>query len=288
MSEPASAAAAAAAANSAAVAEAAAAPPAAVKQYWLVQLPPWVMEDWSRPRPPGSQIADVSVGDVDPVTGTPRMKIHLHTDDADIPLELDLHKRDGLKSMLVFDNAGGSDAGTPTAPLRCVDSLSLTCNALPTRNERYERYIDARKRKFDDRVDAPTTKKLLGRPTGTMFTPRPVGSFGSAAKRARPSSSGSSSSSSSAAAARRSSDGKVDRRVKNENVGVVKRQLLDLFQIKPYYSIGELGHATQQPSDWLKQILADVCVQDKQGPHRNHYHLNEKYSTGVLPPEPIE
>jgi transcription initiation factor TFIIF subunit beta len=60
-----------------------------------------------------------------------------------------------------------------------------------------------------------------------------------------------------------------------------KNDLLDLifhvFQDKEIYNFKELQDKTQQPSQWLKEILNEVCILGKGGLNNGMYQLKPEY-----------
>ncbi|KAJ3261404.1 hypothetical protein HK103_006012 [Boothiomyces macroporosus] len=60
-----------------------------------------------------------------------------------------------------------------------------------------------------------------------------------------------------------------------------KDALLDIvfkmYEEKQYYSFKQLADRTNQPHQYLKEILAEVCVLNKKGEHAGYYELNPDY-----------
>ena len=53
--------------------------------------------------------------------------------------------------------------------------------------------------------------------------------------------------------------------------------LFSLFESKMHISFKELVQKTQQPVSWLKEVLADVCDQNRRGPNAGTYQLKVEY-----------
>jgi transcription initiation factor TFIIF subunit beta len=60
-----------------------------------------------------------------------------------------------------------------------------------------------------------------------------------------------------------------------------RNDLLDLifqiFEDKPLFSFKELQDKTQQPAQWLKELLNEVCNIEKGGPNNGMYQLKPEF-----------
>ena len=57
----------------------------------------------------------------------------------------------------------------------------------------------------------------------------------------------------------------------------VESQLLRLFSESRFLSLRQLQDATQQPVNFLKSVMQDMCVRETRGDNKDKYQLNEKY-----------
>ena len=71
-------------------------------------------------------------------------------------------------------------------------------------------------------------------------------------------------------------------------------ELCNLFERQTYYDYNSLARATNQPQNWLKEVLNDLCIYNKRGPHKvfgkererecnvlkGEYCLKPEYRTG--------
>ena len=71
-----------------------------------------------------------------------------------------------------------------------------------------------------------------------------------------------------------------------------KDELIDLifqqFEVKEYWSLKDLGTKTMQPLQYLKEVLTEMCVQNKRGPNAGMYELNSDYKAAPTNETPKE
>jgi transcription initiation factor TFIIF subunit beta len=44
--------------------------------------------------------------------------------------------------------------------------------------------------------------------------------------------------------------------------------LCNLFERQTYWDFNSLARSTDQPQNWLKEVLGDICIYNKRGPHK--------------------
>ena len=63
-----------------------------------------------------------------------------------------------------------------------------------------------------------------------------------------------------------------------------REELIDLifeqFEAKEHWSLKDLGLKTMQPLQYLKEVLSEMCIQNKRGPYAGMYELNSDYKVG--------
>lgn len=57
----------------------------------------------------------------------------------------------------------------------------------------------------------------------------------------------------------------------------VEGRLFVLFEERPFWTLRQLVDATQQPQQFLKEVLGDICVYNKRGPNQGLYELKPEY-----------
>jgi transcription initiation factor TFIIF subunit beta len=53
--------------------------------------------------------------------------------------------------------------------------------------------------------------------------------------------------------------------------------LFQIFEERPNNSLKALVDRTKQPLAWLREVLNDICIQNKRGPHSGSYELKPEY-----------
>ncbi|CAI5509045.1 unnamed protein product [Closterium sp. Naga37s-1] len=64
---------------------------------------------------------------------------------------------------------------------------------------------------------------------------------------------------------------------------VVEAKLFALFEERPHWTLKHLTDATQQPQQFLKEVLGDMCVYNKRGPNQGLYELKPEYKHAAQP-----
>ncbi|CAI5947447.1 unnamed protein product [Closterium sp. NIES-65] len=64
---------------------------------------------------------------------------------------------------------------------------------------------------------------------------------------------------------------------------VVEAKLFALFEERPHWTLKHLTDATQQPQQFLKEVLGDMCVYNKRGPNQGLYELKPEYKHAAPP-----
>jgi transcription initiation factor TFIIF subunit beta len=57
----------------------------------------------------------------------------------------------------------------------------------------------------------------------------------------------------------------------------LQQRLFQLFNEKPYWSITALKATLQQPDTWLREVLKDVAVLNREGQYANMWELSENW-----------
>lgn len=60
-----------------------------------------------------------------------------------------------------------------------------------------------------------------------------------------------------------------------------RNELMDMlfaaFERYPYWSFKGLLEHTKQPAQYLREILSEICILNKQGPYASNYQLKPEY-----------
>ena len=72
---------------------------------------------------------------------------------------------------------------------------------------------------------------------------------------------------------------KDGKRVRGERAEV-ESLLLRLFSETRWLTLRQLVVGTQQPVNFLKEVMSDMCVRETKGEHKDQYQLNERYRIG--------
>ena len=75
---------------------------------------------------------------------------------------------------------------------------------------------------------------------------------------------------------------KMNKSVKEKRIRKKKDELLDelfeLFSKRSYWTRKNLIMETEQPEDYLKSVLNEICIYNKKGQHKGFYQLNHEYT----------
>lgn len=62
-----------------------------------------------------------------------------------------------------------------------------------------------------------------------------------------------------------------------------KNELMDIlfaaFERYPYWSFKGLIEQTKQPSQYLKEVLTEICILNKRGPYTGNYQLKPEFKS---------
>jgi len=58
---------------------------------------------------------------------------------------------------------------------------------------------------------------------------------------------------------------------------VLTERIFRAFETSNYLTIKSLQETTNQPVQWLKEVLADICIYNKRGPNKTKYELKPEY-----------
>ncbi|GMP22718.1 hypothetical protein CsSME_00000614 [Camellia sinensis var. sinensis] len=81
----------------------------------------------------------------------------------------------------------------------------------------------------------------------------------------------------------KSSDMKRTRRDRGE----MEQIMFKLFERQPNWTLKQLLHETDQPEQFLKDLLKDLCVYNNKGTNQGSYELKPEYKKSVEEPESI-
>jgi transcription initiation factor TFIIF subunit beta len=72
---------------------------------------------------------------------------------------------------------------------------------------------------------------------------------------------------------------RAEKRVRGDREDVKKR-LFDLFHEKKYWKTKNLAEETDQPDQFVNEILSEIAIKVESGPHRKCWMLKPEYGGG--------
>jgi len=63
-------------------------------------------------------------------------------------------------------------------------------------------------------------------------------------------------------------------RLKKEDL---QEKLFAIFERSTYFNLKILEEETKQPTQWLREVLSDICIYNKRGPHKSMFELKPEY-----------
>ncbi|KAL6955581.1 DNA helicase, partial [Sarracenia purpurea var. burkii] len=69
--------------------------------------------------------------------------------------------------------------------------------------------------------------------------------------------------------------------------GEMEEIMFKLFERQPNWTLKQLLHETDQPEQFLKDLLKDLCVYNNKGMNQGTYELKPEYKRSVEEPVPI-
>lgn len=222
------------------------------KRFWLAKIPNWILDDWKKDTDPGHTLGYISIDPNKKVGKYQQMRMHLTSQNPDIPKELRITVRDKTPKMMVFTNRAEK--------LKIEGGVEVTCDVKPFDNAEYRNLLMRRHRKATTKT--AVIKRLLGGPINSTSTNRTSTISRIALPERRPSE----------RYTPKPKRARMDRKA-------LEYLLFRLFDKKMHYNINELVALTDQPKAFLKNVLGDICDHHKTGNYIHHYSLKAKYQT---------
>eukprot|EP01083_Nonionella_stella_P041714 112991_1 len=237
------------------------------KRYWLVKLPKYVVDDWfSKDRPDESEIGHLEFSDTSDKSnhGLPQMKLRIqYHADPSLPDQFMLKVRPDPSE---FGGSGSLKKGMVVfteypeqSKCKMESLLELTADAHPVPNAKYTAYL--RNKTFRSQHNRSTTKPADEAPIGANFKTTIFKQQNRGIKRARV-------------------DSAVPERKRREvRYRMDEQELQNLicrtFDRQRYYKLPDLVKLTNQPQNYLKEVLAKICDYHREGDHRFMYSLKK-------------
>jgi transcription initiation factor TFIIF subunit beta len=230
-------------------------------RVWLVKIPKFLMERWSKFDAEGVQLAKIRIYDVPP-GAAPRIVVLVPSDDGedDDIYELDMVNQDVHNQVVVAERAKATSGTGRARTTIMTGKVKHECNLRPRMTGRYERRLAARgaaaKNEKAVRVGLMDGARA-GRGGGKML------------------SSGISSASGFADLTRtkvKPQKGQYERMAR-----MPRNQLLDalfsLFREREQWPIKVLREKTQQPEVYLKEVLSEIATLHRSGEFNGTWEL---------------
>jgi len=230
-------------------------------RVWLVKIPKFLMERWSKFDAEGVQLAKIRIYDVPP-GAAPRIIVLVPSDDGgdDDIYELDMVNQDVHNQVVVAERAKATSGTGRARTTIMTGKVKHECNLRPRMTGRYERRLTARG------VAAKSEKAVR---VGLMDGARAGRGGGKML------SSGISSASGFADLTRtkvKPQKGQYERMAR-----MPRNQLLDalftLFREREQWAIKLLREKTQQPEVYLKEVLSEIATLHRSGEFNGTWEL---------------
>ncbi|KAI0298030.1 transcription initiation factor IIF, beta subunit-domain-containing protein [Multifurca ochricompacta] len=229
-------------------------------RVWLVKIPKFLMERWSKFDAEGVQLAKIRIYDVPPGT-QPRIVVLVPSDDGgdDDIYELDMVNQDVHNQVVVAERAKAPSGTGRARTTIMTGKVKHECNLRPRMTGRYERRLAERGAAANERsvrvglMDGARA----GRGGGKMLSSG-VSSAAGFADLTR--------------AKVKPSKGQYERMAR-----MPRNQLLDalfaLFREREQWPIKLLRERTQQPEVYLKEVLSEIASLHRSGEHNGTWEL---------------
>ncbi|KAI8807957.1 transcription initiation factor IIF, beta subunit-domain-containing protein [Cladochytrium replicatum] len=223
---------------------------------WLVKVPKFVAEDWSKVHQPGTELGIVRLYQTKDRNQLPIMTFHLPETEwaRDTPKDYDLKfTNTAPQNEFVFtENAKGHAVGI-------TGVVQHEANVTPKLNDAYRKMMQKRKEKL---ASQSRTVRVLNEKAGRLsqFLHQKGNEAGV---------------------------GMIQRKVvaqheKKDRLpeDVLMDMLFNKFRETQYWNFKDLSDQTQQPAVYLREVLGKIAVLHKRGPYSNFYELKPELKLG--------
>ncbi|PVU89584.1 hypothetical protein BB559_005029 [Furculomyces boomerangus] len=245
-------------------------------KVWLVKVPDFLAEKWSKIDESGSEIGKVRIYNQPDESGN-NISILLQDreDYNDIPKKYNLKVINSeVNNMYVFNEARKPDVEIKPTSLNALKNIptSLTgtihheCTVTPTLDDNYQQIM--RKRIFN--YSKPNrTVQVLGatHKNSRMYSPGLLKNQTVLSSRKK--------------YAMGISDSRMERIPRNELLDL----LFTAFEKYTYWTFKGLVEYTKQPSPFLKEVLNDIAILNKRGPYSSMYNLKSEFRNASANPQ---
>mmetsp|Transcript_26857 Transcript_26857/g.58602 ORF Transcript_26857/g.58602 Transcript_26857/m.58602 type:complete len:282 (-) Transcript_26857:6-851(-) len=81
---------------------------------------------------------------------------------------------------------------------------------------------------------------------------------------------------------------RLDNKRIREEKGKLEEILFALFERTPHWTFQQLQRETNQPGQYLKEVLTEIAIMNKRGPHKDLYELKREFKGGAAGPDEKE
>ncbi|KAI8138317.1 transcription initiation factor IIF, beta subunit-domain-containing protein [Fennellomyces sp. T-0311] len=224
-------------------------------KVWLVKVPKFLADKWNSVDQDNVSLGSVRIYSEAPPGRSSRISLVLPENETDnIPREYSIHIPEGEEVINKYVFTEGEHG---------VKSINGTvhheCSATPTQ---FQPYRDIMRKRVIDAGTPQRTVQVLGQNNQPVFVPG----------------------ASNAMASTGFSDfiqSKKQKTDKEKATRMPRNELMDVlfaaFEKYPYWSFKGIVEHTKQPSQYLKEVLADICILNKRGPYASNYQLKPEY-----------
>jgi len=208
------------------------------RKVWLVKVPSFLSETWSK-LPKNAQVGAVKLKEES--GKSTEMTISIKTDDPSIPKEYNLLYMAPPSSTYIFsENEDGQLSMDGNVEYKCDMKLVIGQEYRQLCRDRTVK-SNQKNRSIQPMDDSLTLKSISSRDVNTKK--------------------------------RKLESEKRERMEKNDLIDII----FGIFEKSTYYDIKSLATATNQPTGFLKDVLNDLCILNKRGPHKGMYELKPQY-----------
>jgi len=231
-------------------------------RVWLVKIPKFLMERWSKFDAEGIELAKIRIYDVPP-GAPPRIVVFVPPEDGvggdDDVYELDMVNQDVHNQVVVAERAKAPSGTGRARTTIMTGKVKHECNLRPRMTGRYERRLTERGAAANERTARVGLMDgaRAGRGGGKMLSSGVTSAAGFAdlaRTKAKP------------------QKGQYERMAR-----MPRNQLLDalfaLFREREHWPIKLLREKTQQPEVYLKEVLSEIASLHRSGEHNGTWEL---------------
>ncbi|KAL1931004.1 hypothetical protein VTP01DRAFT_10141 [Rhizomucor pusillus] len=223
-------------------------------KVWLVKLPAFLAERWNQIDEDDVDLGYIRIYNETPPGHTSPISLILPAAADGMPQEYSIHIPEGTvqNKFVLHEGADGTRSVTGT--------VHHECTATPV-STHFDSYRGIMRKRVNEAETPQRTVQMLGEDNQPMLLPG-ASSSGFAdfipSKRART-----------------DNKEKATRMPKNELMDI----LFAAFERYPYWSFKGLIEQTKQPSQYLKEVLSEICILNKRGPYTGNYQLKPEFKS---------